>query len=153
MKRKVAFATLLSLVCAPVASFAGTSADINASGSSPGFCDISNTGGAISMSISTEKDKLSGTGSYQFLANGDATVTLSPLSATAPQGAAAYSPSLSLANLVSSTSTTSSVESQPQAGTNKLNGAITSEIIQNNAQGLLSSGNYALSTTATCTAL
>ena len=153
MKRKVAFATLLSLVCAPVASFAGTSADINASGSSPGFCDISNTGGAISMSISPEKDKLSGTGSFQFMANGDATVSLSPLSATAPQGAAAYSPSLSLANLVSNTSTTSPADSATQAGTNKLNGAITSEIIQNNAQGLLSSGNYALSTTATCTAL
>jgi len=153
MKNKVVFATLLSVVCAPIASLAGTSADINASGSSPGFCDISNTGGAITMSISAEKDKLSGSGTYQFMANGDAKVSLSALTPTAPSGAAAYTPSVSLANLVSNTSTTTAAESATQAGTNKVSGAITTEFLQNNAQGLLSAGSYGIVTTATCTAL
>lgn len=153
MKNKVAFATLLSLVCAPMASFAGTSADINASGSSPGFCDISNTGGPISMTISAEKDKLTGSGTYQFIANGDAKVTLSALTPSAPQGAAAYTPSVSLANLVANSSTTQAVDSPTQAGTNKVTGAISTEILQNNAQALLSAGSYSLATTATCTAL
>jgi hypothetical protein len=153
MNKKFAFAAVLSLICAPAASFAGTSADINASGSSPSFCDISNTGGPISMSISAEKDKLTGSGSYQFMANGDATVTLSALSSTAPQSAAAYIPSVSLANLVSNTSTTQGVDSPTQNGTNKVTGAITTEIQQNNAQALLSAGSYSLATTATCTAL
>ena len=105
------------------------------------------------MTISAEKDKLSGSGSYQFLANGDAKVTLSALTPTAPQGAATYTSSVSLANLVTNTSTTSSVDSPTQAGTNKTTGAITTEISQNNAQGLLSAGSYSLATTATCTAL
>ena len=137
MKNKLAFAALLSLVCAPMAGFAGTSADINASGSNPGFCDISNTGGPISMTVTAEKDKLTGTGSFAFVANGDAKVTLSALTPTAPQGAAAYSPSISLGNLVSSTSTTQAVDSATQTGINKVNGTITSEIIQNNADALL----------------
>jgi hypothetical protein len=153
MKNKLAFATLLTLVCAPVASLAGTSADINASGSSPSFCDISNTGGPITMSISAEKDKLTGAGTYQFMANGDAKVTLSALTPSAPQGAAAYNPTVSLANLVSNSSTTTSVDSPTQTGINKLTGAINTEILQNNAQGLLSAGSYSLATTATCTAL
>jgi hypothetical protein len=153
MKNKVVFATLLSLVCAPIASLAGTSADINASGSSPGFCDISNTGGPISMSISAEKDKLTGSGTYQFMANGDAKVSLSALTPTAPQGAAAYTPSVSLANLVTNTSTTTAADSPTQAGTNKVQGAITTEFLQNNGQGLLSAGSYGIVTTATCTAL
>jgi hypothetical protein len=153
MNNKLAFAAVLSLVCAPLAGFAGTSADINASGSSPSFCDISNTGGPITMSISAEKDKLTGTGTYQFIANGDAKVTLSAITPTAPTGAAAYSPTVSLANLVANSSTTSAVDSQTQVGTNKVTGAITTEILQSNAQGLLSAGAYGLATTATCTAL
>jgi hypothetical protein len=153
MKNKVVFATLLSVVCAPIASLAGTSADINASGSSPGFCDISNTGGAITMSISAEKDKLSGSGTYQFMANGDAKVSLSALTPTAPQGAAAYTPSVSLANLVTNSSITTGADSATQAGTNKVSGAITTEFVQNNSQGLLSAGSYGIVTTATCTAL
>jgi hypothetical protein len=153
MKKRLAFATVLSLVCAPVAGIAGNSADINASGSTPSFCDISNTGGPIAMSISAEKDKLSGTGTYQFVANGDTTVTLSLLSPTAPQGAAAYTPSVSLANLVSSTSTTAAVTGDPKLGINKLTGNITTEILQNNADALLSAGAYSVAATATCTAL
>jgi hypothetical protein len=153
MKNKLAYATLLTLVCAPIASLAGTSADINASGSSPSFCDISNTGGPITMTISAEKDKLTGTGTYQFIANGDAKVTLSALTPTVPQGAAASNPTVTLANLVTNSSTTSAVDSQTQAGTNRVTGAITTEILQNNAQGLLSAGSYSLATTATCTAL
>lgn len=152
MKRSHAFATLLALACAPAASFAGTSAEINASGSSPGFCDISNTGGPISMTISAEKDKLSGTGSYQFVANGDATISLSALTPSGPQGAAAFTPSVNLANLVASTSTTQAAEAT-KTGTNKLTGNITTEIIQNNANALLTAGSYSLATTATCTAL
>ncbi len=153
MKNKIAFAAALSLLCAPAASLAGTSADINASGSSPSFCDISNTGGPISMTISAEKDKLTGSGTYQFMANGDAKVTLSALTPSAPQGAAAYTQSVSLANLVTNSSTTQAVDSSTQAGTNKVTGAITTEILQNNAQALLSAGSYSLATTATCTAL
>ena len=153
MKNKVVFATLLSVVCAPIASLAGTSADINASGSSPGFCDISNTGGPISMSISAGKDKLTGSGTYQFMANGDAKVSLSAVTPTAPQGAAAYTPSVSLANLVANTSTTTGADSPTQAGTNKVTGAIITEFAQNNGQGLLSAGSYGIVTTATCTAL
>ena len=153
MKNKVVFATLLSVVCAPIASLAGTSADINASGSSPGFCDISNTGGPISMLISAEKNKLTGSGTFQFMANGDAKVSLSALTPTAPQGAAAYTPSVSLANLVTNSSTTTGADSATQAGTNKVIGAITTEFLQNNAQGLLSAGSYGIVTTATCTAL
>jgi hypothetical protein len=60
---------------------------------------------------------------------------------------------VSLANLVSNTSTTQGVDSPTQNGTNKVTGAITTEIQQNNAQALLSAGSYSLATTATCTAL
>ena len=153
MKNKFAFAAVLALVCAPAASFAGTSADINASGQASSFCDISNTGGPISMSISANKDKLSGTGAYLFTANGDAVVSLSALTPSAPQGAASFTQSVNLANLVSSTSSTQAVDGAPKTGVNKLNGAITTEIIQNNASELLSAGAYSLATTATCTAL
>ncbi len=105
------------------------------------------------MSVSAEKDKLSGTGTYQFVANGDATVSLSALSPSAPQGAAAFTPSVDLANLVSSTSTTQSVDGPSKAGLNRLTGNITVEVIQNNSNALLSAGTYSLATTATCTAL
>jgi len=153
MNNKHALATALILLCAPAASFAGTSADFEATGSSPAFCDISNTGGPISMSISPDKATLSGTGSYQFLANGDAKVTLSALVPVSPQGAAAYTSSVSLANLVTNTSTTAAADSSTQAGTNRASGAITTTISQNNAQQLLSAGSYSLAATATCTAL
>ena len=153
MNNKFAFAAVLALVCAPAASFAGTSADINASGMASSFCDISNTGGPISMSISSNKDKLSGTGAYLFSANGDATVSLSALTPTAPQGAASFTQSVNLANLVSSTSSTQAVDGAPKTGVNKISGAITTEIIQNNSSELLSAGSYSLATTATCTAL
>ena len=153
MKGRFVLATLLSVVCTPFASIAGTSADINSSGSSPAFCDISNTGGPISMTISSEKDKLSGNGTYQFLANGDSKVTLSALVPGGPQGAATYNSSVSLANLVTNNSTTSSADSATQAGTNRITGNIVTEINQSNAQGLLSAGSYSIATTATCTAL
>jgi len=153
MKNKFAFAAVLALVCAPSASFAGTSADINASGTASSFCDISNTGGPISMSISASKDKLTGTGAYLFTANGDATVSLSALTPSAPQGAATFTQSVNLANLVSSNSSTQAVDGAPKTGVNKLTGAITTEIIQSNASELLSAGAYSLATTATCTAL
>jgi hypothetical protein len=105
------------------------------------------------MSISATKDKLSGTGAYEFKANGDATVSLSALTPSAPQGAAAYTQSVSLANLVSSNSTTQDVVGAAKTGVNKITGDIISEIVQNNASELLSSGSYSLATTATCTAL
>jgi hypothetical protein len=105
------------------------------------------------MSISASKDKLSGTGAYLFTANGDATVSLSALTPSAPQGAATFTQSVNLANLVSSTSSTQAVDGAPKTGVNKLSGAITNEIIQSNASELLSAGTYSLATTATCTAL
>jgi len=153
MKNKFAVAAVVAIFCAPAASFAGTSADINASGTASSFCDISNTGGPISLSISANKDKLSGTGAYAFTANGDATVPLSALTPSGPQGAAAFTPSVNLANLVASTSSTQAVDGAAKTGVNKLTGAITTEIIQNNSSELLSAGAYSLATTATCTAL
>jgi hypothetical protein len=87
------------------------------------------------------------------MANGDAKVSLSALTPTAPQGAAAYTPSVSLANLVTNSSITTGADSATQAGTNKVSGAITTEFVQNNSQGLLSAGSYGIVTTATCTAL
>lgn len=105
------------------------------------------------MSISANKDKLTGTGAYLFTANGDATVSLSALTPTAPQGAAGFTQSVNLANLVSSTSSTQAVDGAPKTGVNKINGAITTEIIQSNSSELLSAGSYSLATTATCTAL
>ena len=105
------------------------------------------------MSISANKDKLSGTGAYLFTANGDATVSLSALTPSAPQGAASFTQSVNLANLVSSTSSTQAVDGAPKTGVNKISGAITTEIIQSNSSELLSAGSYSLATTATCTAL
>jgi len=105
------------------------------------------------MSISASKDKLSGTGAYSFTANGDAVVSLSALTPSAPQGAAGFTQSVNLANLVSSTSSTQAVDGAAKTGVNKLNGTITTEIIQSNASELLSAGTYSLATTATCTAL
>ncbi|MCX5954238.1 MAG: hypothetical protein NTZ40_12275 [Cyanobacteria bacterium] len=153
MKNKFAVAAVVAIFCAPAASFAGTSADINASGTASSFCDISNTGGPISLSISANKDKLSGTSAYAFTANGDAFVSLSALTPSGPQGAAAFTPSVNLANLVASTSSTQAVDGAAKTGVNKLTGAITTEIIQNNSSELLSAGAYSLATTATCTAL
>ena len=105
------------------------------------------------MSISANKDKLIGTGAYSFTANGDAVVSLSALTPSAPQGAAGFTQSVNLANLVSSTSSTQAVDGAAKTGVNKLNGTITTEIIQSNASELLSAGAYSLATTATCTAL
>ena len=105
------------------------------------------------MELSPAKDKLTGTGTYEFTANGNARVSISALIPTSPQGAAAYTPSLSLANLVASTSTTAPVDSAVQEGTNKVSRAITAEVTQNNAQTILSAGSYSLAATATCTAL
>jgi hypothetical protein len=48
------------------------------------------------MSISANKDKLSGTGAYSFTANGDAVVSLSALTPSAPQGAAGFTQSSTL---------------------------------------------------------
>jgi hypothetical protein len=45
------------------------------------------------------------------------------------------------------------VDGAAKTGVNKLNGTITTEIIQSNASELLSAGAYSLATTATCTAL
>jgi hypothetical protein len=45
------------------------------------------------------------------------------------------------------------VDGAAKTGVNKLTGAITTEIIQNNSSELLSAGAYSLATTATCTAL
>jgi len=105
------------------------------------------------MDVTAQKDKLTGTGSYEFVSNGRATVTLSALAPSAPAEAAAYIPSVSLANLVSSNSTTASVTGAEKTGVNRFSGNITTEITQNNASQLLSAGSYTLATTATCTAL
>lgn len=153
MNKKLALAAAIAIGCGPLPVLAGTSADINASGSAAAFCDISNTGGAISMSLSAGKDKLAGEGAYSFTANGDSTVSLSQLNASAPSEAAGFTPSVSLANLVTNTSSSAPAVSGTQAGVSKKTGVITSEILQNNSNGLISAGAYSIATVATCTAL
>jgi hypothetical protein len=152
MKTIHAVAAMIAVACTPLAGFAGTSASIDSSGTNPSFCDITSAG-SISMDVTAQKDKLTGTGSYEFVSNGRATVTLSALAPSAPAEAAAYIPSVSLANLVSSNSTTASVTGAEKTGVNRFSGNITTEITQNNASQLLSAGSYTLATTATCTAL
>ena len=138
---------------APLLAAATGSADIEAKGSAPTFCNISNDGGLVAMSISSEGDRLIGDGKFSYVANANAKVVLSAVSQSSPTGAAASSPSIELADLVVNRSSSSSADSKESGGVIRQTGAITASIEQNNAARLLTAGDYALQATATCTSL
>jgi hypothetical protein len=130
-----------------------SSANIDAKGRAPTFCNISNEGGNISMSISAEGDALSGDGRYSFIANGNANVLISAVQQVSPNGAAASVPGIGLEDLVVNNSTSSSASSPNSAGVIRKEGIISASIKQNNGARLLTAGEYSLQATATCTSL
>lgn len=138
---------------APTPLLAAGTTDIEARGSAPTFCNISNVGGPINMLVSATGDRLSGTGSYSYVANGNSRVVLSAIEQIAPAGAAASAPSIGLADLVNNTSTSAPATSSASGGVIRKEGTITASITQDNSSGLLSAGDYALNATATCTSL
>lgn len=138
---------------APTPLLASTSAEIKATGTIPTFCNISNQGGAIAMQPSADGDSLSGTGSYRYVANGNSKIVLSALQLSAPTGAAAATPSIQLASLVSNNSSSASASSQESGGIIRSDGAIATSIVENNGDDLLTAGDYEIQATATCTSL
>ena len=144
---------LILALLAPAPLMAATSADIKASGNAPKFCNISNEGGNISMSISAEGDALSGDGRYSFIANGNANVLISAVQQVSPNGAAASVPGIGLEDLVVNNSTSSSASSPNSAGVIRKEGIISASIKQNNGARLLTAGEYSLQATATCASL
>lgn len=153
---KALFSVLALSVLTPVPLLAATSADradIDASGSAPKFCNISNDGGPIAMTISAEGDKLSGNGKFSYVANGNAKVVLSAIQQVVPTGAAASTPSIALADLVANSSSSAEAVSSDSGGVIRKEGAINAAVTQNNSARLLSEGAYALQATATCTSL
>lgn len=138
---------------APTPMLAATSADIKATGSVATFCNISNQGGPIAMSPTAIGDKLSGAGSYSYVANGNSRIVLSALQLSAPNGAAAAIPSIELADLVTNTSSSAAASSPESLGVIRKEGSIATAITQNNSTRLLTAGDYAIEATATCTSL
>jgi hypothetical protein len=146
-------AVALGFLVAPAPLLASTNADIDAKGTAPTFCNVSNDKGAISMAISPAGDALSGTGRFSYVANGNAKLVLSAIGQDVPQGAADSIPSIALADLVVNRSTTAEAVSKPSGGVIRQEGDITASIVQNNETRLLTAGDYALKATATCTSL
>ncbi len=148
-------AILLGLLGAPAPLLAAPtgSADIEAKGSAPTFCNISNDGGVVSMSISPEGDSLIGDGKFSYVANANSKVVLSAITQDSPERAAASLPRIELADLVANSSASASADSKESGGVIRKTGAITASIEQNNAARLLTAGDYALQATATCTSL
>ena len=144
---------LAAALLTPSPILAATSTDIKATGSAPSFCNISSDGGPISMQISANGDQLSGTGSYSYVANGNAKVVLSRIQQNSPKGAAASIPSIELADLVSNNSANAEAASDASGGVIRRQGKISAAIQQDNTSGLLSAGSYELQATATCTSL
>lgn len=105
------------------------------------------------MQPSADGDRLSGTGSYRYVANGNSKIVLSALQLSAPKGAAAATPSIQLASLVSNNSSSASASSQESGGVIRSDGAIDTSIVENNGAGLLTAGDYEIQATATCTSL
>jgi hypothetical protein len=105
------------------------------------------------MTATAEGDKLSGTGSYSYIANGNSKVELSALTVAAPNGAAASIPSIELAELVSNNSSSAAAASPQSGGVIRKEGSIASSITQNNNMRLLTAGDYEIAATATCTSL
>lgn len=154
MTRHLAIPFLLAAATlAPLPILAASSTTIEAKGSAPTFCNISNDGGPITMTISAAGDQLSGNGSYSYVANGNAKVVLSAVQQTTPNGAAASTPSITLADLVSNNSSSAEAASSASGGAIRKQGNIATLITQDNSAGVLSAGTYELSATATCTSL
>ena len=127
-------------------------AGIDATGTAPAFCTIANDRGAISMAISAAGDQLSDNGSFSYVANGNSKVALSAVQQITPPGGAATSiPNISLADLVSNSSSSAEAASAGSDGVVRKEGAITASIAQKNTARLLTAGDYALQATATCT--
>jgi hypothetical protein len=150
---KVLQAAVVAAFLISPAPLLASSANIDAKGTAPTFCNISNDKGAISMAISPAGDLLSGAGRFSYVANGNARLVLSAIGQDAPQGAAASIPSISLADLVVNRSTTSEAASKPSGGVIRQEGDITASIVQDNEARLLTAGDYALKATATCASL
>ncbi len=146
-------AIVLGLIAAPSPLFAAQSADIEAKGNSPAFCNISNDGGSIKLEVSSDFDQLSGKGKYSYVANGSSKVVLSAVSLIAPKGAEASIPSLELVDLVANASSSADASSKASDGAIRQAGYIDAAITQDNVKRLLTTGDYALSATATCTSL
>ena len=143
----------LGFLVVPAPLLASTNADIDAKGTAPTFCNISNDKGAISMAISPAGDALSGAGRFSYVANGNSKLVLSAIGQDVPQGAADSIPTIALADLVINRSTTAEAASKPSGGVIRQEGDITASIVQNNDARLLTAGDYALKATATCTSL
>jgi hypothetical protein len=146
-------AVALGFLVAPAPLLASTNADIDATGTAPTFCNISNDKGAISMAISPAGDALSGAGRFSYVANGNSKLVLSAIGQEGPQGAAASTPSIALADLVVNRSTSAEAASRPSGGVIRQEGDITASIVQSNEARLLTAGKYALRAVATCTSL
>ena len=150
---KVLNTALAIALLAPTSLLAATSADIKATGSIATFCNITNQGGPIAMDPTAEGDRLSGSGTYSYVANGNSKVELSAVQLTAPTGAAAAIPSIELSELVSNNSSSAAASSPESKGVIRKDGSIATSILQDNSTGLLTAGNYAIQATATCTSL
>ncbi len=137
---------------APAPMLAATSADIQATGSVATFCNIS-SGGPITMNPTAIGDKLSGTGSYSYVANGNSRIVLSALQLSSPIGAAAAIPSIELADLVTNSSGSATASSSESQGVIRKGGNIATTITENNSADLLTAGGYSIAATATCTSL
>ena len=146
-------AIVLGMIAAPSPIVAAQSADIDAKGNSSAFCNVSNDGGTISMDVSADFAKLSGTGKYSYVANGNSKVVLSAVSLIAPKGAEAAIPSLELVDLVANNSSSAEASSKATDGAVRQAGSINAAITQDNVKRLLTTGDYALNAIATCTSL
>jgi hypothetical protein len=144
---------LAAALLAPTPILAAATTDIKASGSAPSFCNISSEGGPITMQISANGDQLSGTGSYSYVANGNAKVVLSRVLQNSPKSAAASIASIELGDLVTNNSSSSEAASDASGGVIRKQGKISASIQQDNSTGLLTAGSYELQATATCTSL
>jgi hypothetical protein len=146
-KFALAFGLLLSASQLPALAV-----EIQASGTNPYFCSVSNTGGAINLTTNANGSALNGQGSFAFVANGDSKVSLFALTADAPANAEAFTPSVAIGSLVSNSSISTGADGAKQAGVTNVTGDITVAINENNGKDTLSAGSYAVNTVATCTA-
>jgi len=146
-KFALAFGLLLGASQLPVLA-----ADINSTGTAPKYCSVSNSGGAIiTLNANATSSALSGSGTFSYLANSDSKVSLGTLGGSAPTGAVAYTPSVSIGSLV--TSTGAAADSATISGVTNSTGAISVSVTENNDKNILTSGDYEVTAVATCTSL
>jgi hypothetical protein len=145
-KFALAFGLLLGASQLPVLA-----ADITSAGTAPKFCSVSNTGGPITLISNATSSALLGTGTFSYLANSDSKVSLGTLGGSAPTGAVAYTPSVSIGSLVASTG--AAADSGTISGVTNSTGAISVSVTENNDKNILTSGDYEVTAVATCTSL